>query len=107
MSDNDILQAIDSAIEQLAPVQLAADLVRIPSHPGIERQEERVVMALGRFFGERDLSVQLEEILPGRPNLLVSIAGDRPGAAPAVVRTHRHRAAQLWRPWRRALRRDP
>ena len=79
MTEPNLLQQIDAEIAGLSPVDLAAELVRLPSHPGIERQEERVVMALGRFFGERDLGVQLEEILPGRPNLLVSIAGDRPG----------------------------
>lgn len=79
MSHSDLLQIVDSAIESLAPVDLAAELVRLPSHPGIERQEERVVMALARFFGERDLGVQLEEVLPGRANLLVSIAGALPG----------------------------
>jgi acetylornithine deacetylase/succinyl-diaminopimelate desuccinylase len=79
MSDTDLLQIVDSEIGTLAPVDLAAELVRIPSHPGIERQEERVVMALARFFGERDLGVQLEEVLPGRANLLVSIGGARPG----------------------------
>lgn len=79
MSNSDLLQRIDSEIERLSPVSLAAELVRIPSHPGIERQEEQVVLALGRFLGERDLGVQLEEVLPGRPNLMVSVQGERPG----------------------------
>ncbi len=79
MSDTELLQIVDSEIASLAPVELATELVRIPSHPGIERQEERVVMALARFFGERDLGVQLEEVLPGRANLLVSVGGARPG----------------------------
>ncbi len=79
MSDTDLLEIVDSEIASLAPVELATELVRIPSHPGIERQEERVVMALARFFGERDLGVQLEEVLPGRANLLVSVGGARPG----------------------------
>ena len=79
MPKSDLLQKIDDEIERLAPAELAAELVRIPSHPGIERQEEKVVLALGRFLGERDLGVQLEEILPGRPNLMVSVQGERPG----------------------------
>ena len=79
MSDSDLLQKIDAEIALLSPTELAAELVRIPSHPGIERQEEQVVLALARFFGERDLGVQLEEILPGRPNLMVSVQGGRPG----------------------------
>ncbi len=79
MPKSDLLQKIDDEIERLAPAELAAELVRIPSHPGIERQEEKVVLALGRFLGERDLGVQLEEVLPGRPNLMVSVQGERPG----------------------------
>ena len=79
MGDPGLLLRIDAEIARLSPVDLAADLVRLPSYPGIERQEERVALALGRFFGERDLGVQIEEILPGRPNLLVSIEGARPG----------------------------
>ncbi len=79
MPDPTLTEKINAEIASLQPVDFAAELVRLPSHPGIERQEERVVLALGRFFGERDLGVQLEEILPGRPNLLVSIEGSRPG----------------------------
>ncbi len=79
MADAHPLPEIDAEIQRLSPVDLAADLVRLPSHPGTERQEERVVLALGRFLGERDLGVQIEEILPGRPNLIVSIEGERPG----------------------------
>ena len=79
MSDSDLLQKIDAEIALFSAAELAAELVRIPSHPGIERQEEQVVLALARFFGERDLGVQLEEVLPGRPNLMVSVQGGRPG----------------------------
>lgn len=79
MAPSDLLQRIDAEIAALRPVDLAADLVRLPSYPGIERQEERVVLALGRFLGEHDLAVQLEEILPGRPNLLASVEGEEPG----------------------------
>jgi hypothetical protein len=68
MSDDGLVREVLAEIDRLSPVELAAELVRIPSHPGIERQEERVALALGRFFGERDLGVQLEEIAPGRPN---------------------------------------
>jgi acetylornithine deacetylase/succinyl-diaminopimelate desuccinylase-like protein len=72
-------EQVEAELRRLAPVDLAAELVRIPSHPGIDRQEESVVEALSRFFVERELGVEVEEILPGRPNLLVSIQGVRPG----------------------------
>lgn len=79
MSSDDLAREVFAEIERLRPADLAAELVRLPSHPGLDRQEEEVVLALGRFLGERDLNVQLEEILPGRPNLLVSIEGARSG----------------------------
>jgi acetylornithine deacetylase/succinyl-diaminopimelate desuccinylase len=66
-------------IDRLAPAELAAELVRRPSHPGIERQEEKVVEELARFFAGHDLAAQIEEVLPGRPNLLVSVEGRAPG----------------------------
>jgi hypothetical protein len=42
--------AVRARVLELDPVALAAELVRIPSHPGIERQEEAVVAALERWF---------------------------------------------------------
>ncbi len=79
MSDDGLVREVLAEIDRLSPVELAGELVRIPSHPGLERQEECVALALARFFGERDLGVQMEEIAPGRPNLLVSVEGSRPG----------------------------
>lgn len=79
MPPDDLVREVFSEIERLRPVDLAAELVRLPSHPGLDRQEEQVVLALDRYLGEHGLAVQLEEILPGRPNLMVSIAGAKPG----------------------------
>lgn len=79
MTGADLVREVLAAVEREGAVELAAELVRIPSHPGIERQEERVALALGRYFGERDFMVQMEEVTPGRPNLLVSVEGDAPG----------------------------
>ena len=79
MANDAVVGAIFDEIERLKPVELAAELVKIPSHPGLERQEERVVLALAHFLGERGLDIQMEEIQPGRPNLLVSVSGERPG----------------------------
>lgn len=79
MPDDRLAEELFAEIDRLSPVDLAAELVRLPSHPGLERQEEAVVLALARFLGERGLGVQIEEVLPGRPNLMVSIAGARPG----------------------------
>lgn len=58
---------------------LAQRLVRIPSHPGVERQEEAVALALAEFFAQHGVAAALDEAAPGRPNVLASVAGGRPG----------------------------
>lgn len=71
--------ALADAIGRADPIGLLAELVRIPSHPGIERQEERVVDALSRYLEMRGLSIEITEAAPGRPNLVCSLRGARAG----------------------------
>jgi acetylornithine deacetylase/succinyl-diaminopimelate desuccinylase len=75
-SDFDALRA---AISRLDPVGLAAELVRIPSHPGLPRQEEAVARHLAAWLGAHRLDVELDEAAPGRPNVVARVAGERPG----------------------------
>ncbi|MEZ5331065.1 MAG: M20 family metallopeptidase [Thermoanaerobaculia bacterium] len=70
-----------SALDRCDPVALAAELVRIPSHPGLPRQEEGVVLALADYLHDHGLEPTLDRVAPGRPNLLCSVAGARPGPA--------------------------
>jgi hypothetical protein len=60
MSTEALLRELFAEVERHSPVDLATELVRIPSHPGIERQEEGVALALARWLGERGLDLQLE-----------------------------------------------
>ena len=60
-------------------VELAAALVRIPSHPGVARQEEAVARALAEWLAARGVEARLDEAAPGRPNLLATVRGERPG----------------------------
>ncbi|MBI5884159.1 MAG: M20 family metallopeptidase [Elusimicrobia bacterium] len=60
-------------------VALLEDLVRIPSHPGLERQEERVVEALEAFLVKRGLVCEKVPVAPGRPNLFCTLRARRPG----------------------------
>ncbi|MBI5210469.1 MAG: M20 family metallopeptidase [Elusimicrobia bacterium] len=60
-------------------VALLEELVRIPSHTGLERQEERVVEALEAFLAARDLPTRRVEAAPGRPNLLCEVRGAHAG----------------------------
>ena len=58
---------------------LATDLVRIPSHPGVPRQELAVASRLSEFLEQRGVAARLIEVRPGRPNLLASIDSGRTG----------------------------
>lgn len=71
--------AVASALERSDFVDLAARLVRIPSHPGVARQEERVAVVLVRWLEARGVACRLDEVEPGRPNLLATISGPSPG----------------------------
>jgi acetylornithine deacetylase/succinyl-diaminopimelate desuccinylase len=60
-------------------VALTAELVRIPSHPGLPRQEEAVTLALAAWLRRHGLDPRLVEVAPGRPNLLCTLQGAAPG----------------------------
>ncbi|MBI4668515.1 MAG: M20 family metallopeptidase [Elusimicrobia bacterium] len=51
-------------------IGLLAELVRIPSHSGIDRQEEKVVWVLKNYLEKHGFETACEEVVPGRPNLL-------------------------------------
>jgi len=75
-------ETLDSCREALdadALVELACRLVRLPSHPGVERQEEAVARALATWLGERGVESRLVEVTPGRPNLFATLRGPEPG----------------------------
>jgi acetylornithine deacetylase len=60
-------------------VELLAEMVRTPSHPGVPRQEEAVVEVLRRYFESRGVPCATTDVAPGRPNLLARTGGDAPG----------------------------
>jgi succinyl-diaminopimelate desuccinylase len=72
-------EALGAAIARLDPVRLAAELVRLPSHPGLPRQEEAVALRLADWLGGQGVECELDEAAPGRPNVLARVAGARPG----------------------------
>ncbi|MEE9218893.1 MAG: M20 family metallopeptidase [Acidobacteriota bacterium] len=67
--------SLRGALRKADPVRLLGDLVRAPSHPGVERQEERVAQLLAEYLRPCGLDVELQEVRPGRPNLLARLAG--------------------------------
>jgi acetylornithine deacetylase/succinyl-diaminopimelate desuccinylase len=68
-----------AALEAAGTVELTSELVRIPSHPGVDRQEEAVVAALARYLEAHGLEVRVSEAAPGRPNLYCTVTGAAPG----------------------------
>jgi len=60
-------------------VELAQELVRAPSHPGLERQEQAAVDVLERYLVARGVAVERTEVAPGRPNLVARVRGRNPG----------------------------
>lgn len=79
MAHEDSVAMALARVDAAAALALAAELVRIPSHPGLARQEERAVLALARWLEARALAPRLDEAAPGRPNLLCTVRGERPG----------------------------
>ena len=65
--------------DDVATLELLARLVRIPSHRGVERQEEGVAAALAGYLEGAGLEPNLTDVRPGRPNLLCALEGPEPG----------------------------
>ena len=72
-------QELFEAIERAEPIDLLSELIRIPSHRGLERQEEGVALALGAYLKSHGLEVSLEEVVEGRPNLICTLEGEGRG----------------------------
>jgi acetylornithine deacetylase/succinyl-diaminopimelate desuccinylase family protein len=60
-------------------LELLRTMVRAPSHPGVQRQEEGVALALEAHLRRSGIRSDLVEVREGRPNLLASIEGRGPG----------------------------
>jgi acetylornithine deacetylase/succinyl-diaminopimelate desuccinylase len=63
----------------LGVIDLLRDLIRAPSYIGLPRQEEQVVAVLAKYFEQRGIEFSINEVRPGRPNLLATIRGKESG----------------------------
>jgi acetylornithine deacetylase/succinyl-diaminopimelate desuccinylase family protein len=74
-------EAVLAAIDESETVELLRELIRCPSEnpPG---QEEATVGALASFLERNDVPFRIDEVEPGRPNLIAEI-GD--GTGPTLV----------------------
>jgi acetylornithine deacetylase/succinyl-diaminopimelate desuccinylase len=60
-------------------IELLKKLVRIPSHPGVPRQEEAVARELGAYLRAHGIESVIAEVEDGRPNLIATLEGDKAG----------------------------
>jgi len=60
-------------------LELLQAMVRAPSHPGVPRQEEAAAGALAAYLRGRGVPAELVEVREGRPNVLATVEGRRPG----------------------------
>ena len=71
--------AVFAEVERAGAIDLLGELIRIPSHRGLERQEEGVARALAAFLEARGLEPRLDEVVEGRPNLICTLDSGHPG----------------------------
>ncbi len=74
MEFDDVLNCIDTS----ELVGLTRELIRIPSvyQPVTGQGEEKVARFVGRKLDEMGLDVKIEEVAPGRPNVMAALNGD-------------------------------
>ncbi len=73
------MDALRREIARSGWLELLAELVRTPSHPGMPRQEEAVVEVLRHYLEDHGVPCATTEVTAGRPNLLARTGGDQPG----------------------------
>ncbi|MCX6574420.1 MAG: M20/M25/M40 family metallo-hydrolase, partial [Candidatus Aminicenantes bacterium] len=60
-------------------LELLQAMVKAPSHPGVPRQEEAAARALDAYLRKHGIPSELVEVREGRPNVLATLEGRRPG----------------------------
>src|SRR5512137_2753137 len=60
-------------------IELLKAMVRAPSHKGVPRQGEAAALALDAYLRRNGLQSKLVEVREGRPNVVATLEGRRPG----------------------------
>jgi acetylornithine deacetylase/succinyl-diaminopimelate desuccinylase len=60
-------------------LELLQAMVRAPSHPGVDRQEEAAAGVLEAYLRSHGIPSELVEVREGRPNLIATLAGEKTG----------------------------
>jgi len=88
MISGSLWERVEARLEAARPAALAAALVRIPSHPGVPRQEEAVARHLAAWLIERHVTAELVEVAPGRPNVIAAVGSRDAGASRLLLCGH-------------------
>lgn len=78
MSASVFSRQLQPYLTHLGVIDLLRELIRTPSYIGLPRQEEQVVNILVAYLAQQGIEFAVEEIRPGRPNLLARIHGKKP-----------------------------
>ncbi len=76
--DQTIIDKVLSQVDEAAIVELASDLIKIPS---FKPDETEVAKFLDRFFKERGYQVDLQEVEPGRFQTIATLPGSGGGCS--------------------------
>jgi len=93
---DDLTRAVLARVDSYELVELASDLIRIPS---FKTEETAVARFLADFFRKRDYTVDVQEIEPGRLQTIATLRGTGGGAS-LMLNGHTDINA-LTRRWRR------
>jgi acetylornithine deacetylase len=83
-ADASLVRAVLEHIDRDELVELASQLIRIPS---FKTEETPVARFLHAFFGQRGYDVELQEIEPGRLQTIATLPG-RGGGASLMLNGH-------------------
>jgi acetylornithine deacetylase/succinyl-diaminopimelate desuccinylase len=72
-------QRLQSHLVDLGVIDLLRKLIQAPSYIGLPRQEEKTVAVLAEYFETYQIEFSTTEVRPGRPNLLATFRGPKPG----------------------------
>lgn len=72
-------QRLQFHLADLGVIDLLRDLIQAPSYIGLPRQEEKAVAVLARYFETPQIEFSTTAVRPGRPNLLATVRGPKPG----------------------------
>lgn len=73
------LERLRERIDEEGLVDLVSELVRRPSHPGIERQETAVAECICRYFEREGIESELVPVVDGRCNVIARLSGKNKG----------------------------